>query len=352
MTINFVEKYVDPIPHKLWSNDFQPHSIDEIIGNEMIVETLKSYLKTNLLPNLIFTGPHGCGKSTIAKLITESYLGKYYKSCSMEVIGSISRGKNVVTEKTDKKKTSDKSSDGPNIVNFISRTINLPADKCKVITIYDFDCMTSEAQKALCRIIEMYSHRVRFIFICNNLNNIIEAIQSRTLIFKFNSIGLDQITEQLKAIVDANQQTTTDPNPKTDFSDDIYHSIAILSNGDLKQAINYLQVFSSCQNSDLISFYKIFNIPSITTVQQLILTCKLKNSVQAFEILNQLIQNGYNASDILDIIIKVLSYTSDLDDRQRVGLIEETVQVMCIHENCPSNTHLYRLIVRFMMRMI
>src|ERR1043166_1140630 len=105
MSLTFIEKYNEPTPHKLWTSDYQPKSLDEIIGNEQIMETLKSLLKNERLPNLIFCGPHGCGKTTTAKILVETYLGTYYKSCNMEVIGSIYRGKNIVTEKTDKKKT-------------------------------------------------------------------------------------------------------------------------------------------------------------------------------------------------------------------------------------------------------
>ncbi|WP_258402143.1 hypothetical protein, partial [Pseudomonas aeruginosa] len=83
--------------------------------------------------------------------------------------------------------------------------LNMPANKCKIVCIYDFDCMTSEAQMALRRIIELYAHRVRFIFICNNLNNVIEAIQSRTLTLKFNSLTVECIIERLHEIADLNQ---------------------------------------------------------------------------------------------------------------------------------------------------
>lgn len=338
MALTFVEKYGDPIPHKLWADDYQPKNLEEIIGNEMIVETLQSYLNNDQLPNLIFYGPNGCGKTTIAKIIVEKYLGRYYTSCNMEVIGSIYRGKNVVTEKTDKKKNTDKSSDGPNIVNFIRKTSILPSNKCKIVTIYDFDCMTTEAQMALRRIIEIYSHKVRFIFICNHLNGLIEAIQSRAIPFKFTSIHTDLITDRLKAIAKFNQM---------EIEEEIYDSISIMSNGDLKQAINYLQVFSRCPEKNLQNFYHIFNIPSMQTVQELIISCLNKNNTQAFEILNRLVDNGYNVSDILDIIIKVLSHNRQITDKQRVILIEETTKIICTNEISPSVIHLYKLMVSF-----
>ena len=341
MSIKFVEKYGVPIPHKLWSSDYQPKIFDHMIGNEMIVETLKSFLKNGEIPHLIICGPHGCGKTTMAKILIDNYLNNYIQSCHMEVIGSIYRGKNIVTEKIDKKKTSDKSADGPNIVNFIRKSSSLPPNKCKIVTIYDFDCMTTEAQMALRRIIEIYSHKVRFIFICNDLNNVIEAIQSRALILKCNILTLEQIIDRLKEISKINE---------IEISEEIYDSIAIMSNGDLKQAINCLQVFSRCQEKTIDNFYHIFNIPSIKTVRDLINYCLNRKGEKAFEILNQLINNGYNVSDILDIVIKVLSYSKDLSDANKVILIEETVKIICINEVSPSTIHLYKLLIRFMIK--
>jgi len=170
---------------------------------------------------------------------------------------------------------------------------------------------------------------------------VIEAIQSRTIPFKFQSITVDDIKEILHNIAEIN---------KIEFTDEIYDSIAIMSNGDLKQAINCLQVFSRCKEKTLKNFYHLFNIPSLTTVQQLIEDCIKKNSSDAFKVMTRLIDNGYNISDILDIIIKVVSYSRKLTDRQRVTFIEETTKIICTNEICPSITHLYKLLVQFIVR--
>jgi DNA polymerase III delta prime subunit len=341
MPLRFVEAYDKPEPHKLWASDFQPHEMKGVIGNEMIVETLDTYLKSRTVPNLILCGPNGCGKSTVAKILVKKYLGKFHKYCNLDVIGSIHRGKNVVSEKNDKKKNTDKLVDGPNIVNFIRKCIRMPDDMYKIVTIYDFDCMTSEAQMALRRIIELYADKVRFILICNDLNSVIEAIQSRALVLKFNQISVEDIKSRLVQIANANN---------TSFTDEIYDSIAIMSNGDLKQAINYLQVFSSCSDKNLDNFYYIFNIPAIHTVKQMIKYCIDKNGQPAFETLMNLINNGYNVSDILDVIIKVLSYSEEITDEQRVVFITETTRVFCLNEVSPSNTHLYNLVVHFIQK--
>jgi len=342
MSIKFTERFIEPEHHHLWIHDYEPKSLDQIVGNQMITSTLVSFLQSDHLPNLIFCGPNGCGKSVTSKILVNQYLGEYTTKGHLEIIGSIYRGKNVVTEKNDKKKLIENSTDCPNIINFIKKNIFLPTGKCRIVTIYDFDCMTDEAQMALRRIIELYSQKVRFIFICNNLSNIIEAIQSRTLILKFYPISLDYIVQRLKGI--ATQR-------ELEFSNEVYNAIAILAHNDLKQAINYLQVFANSHSRTMEHFYHIFNIPSIEHMNHLIHYCLSGQGLKAFGILDELIANGYNVTDILDILIKVLIFNKDLKEADRAFMIEQTIKVICMCEQSSSVIHLYHLVSTLINRM-
>lgn len=340
---SFTERYVAPIPHRLWNHDYAPHGLTEFVGNQMVVETIQSFLKSQHLPNIMLCGPHGCGKTTLAQLLVKEYLGVDDDRFHLKIIGSIYRGKNVVSEKTDKKKTSDMCVDNPNIIHFIRKTANLPNHKCRVVTIYDFECMTTEAQMALRRIIEIYSHKVRFIFLCNNLNKIIEAIQSRTLILKCQPITLEEIVTRLKTIATDQQ---------ININEEVFQTIGMMAQGDLKQAINYLQVFAHSPSKQMENFYHLFNIPSIQRMSELIQHCLQGQGTLALIILDQLLDNGYNVTDILDILIKVLLYRKDLSETDRVFLIEETIKVICINEQTSSPVHLYRLVVSFLKKSI
>lgn len=339
MSIQFIEKYVAPVQHKMWTQEYAPKELKSIIGNQMVVETLDSYLTSGHLPNLLLCGPSGSGKTTVAKQLVRQYLGLNYEQYNIEVIGSIYRGKNVVSEKNMKKSSSDTSNDSPRIMNFIRKKLCIPQNRCRIVTIYDFDCMTTEAQMALLRIIEIHVNKVRFIFICENLNGIIEPIQSRTLILNFHRIPMDDIIMRLKEI-SFDKQLSIDDN--------IYQTIAIISNGDLKQAINCLQVISNSPNKKITNFYHIFNIPSIDTINQLICHCLSHRSKEAFQVIYQLLDSGYNVTDIFDIIIKVLIYHRNISDVDRTFLIETTIKVIMMNEQTPSVIHLYRLVVNLL----
>ena len=235
---------------KPWTLKYIPDSLMEISGNSNIIESLNYYLINENIPNMIITGPNGVGKQTAVKCLLKQYLGEYRKEASLIIYGSINRGKDVVSEKIEQKKN-DKSYVGPNIMNFTKRKLSLPQNLCKLIVIYDFDQMTREAQMALRRIIEMYSEKVRFIFTCNNISNVIEAMQSRCVILKFSKLLDSEIRDVISKIA-------IKENEK--MSDDVLDLICLAAFGDLKQAINYLQILSFSQRKDVDSFYKIFNM--------------------------------------------------------------------------------------------
>ena len=121
------------------------------------------------IPHLLFAGPAGTGKSTLALIVVKELFREDWRENYLELNASDERGINVVRDK---------------VKNF-ARTKSLGSVPFKVIFLDEADALTPEAQQALRRTMENYSSTCRFILSCNYSTKIIDPIQSRCAIFRF-----------------------------------------------------------------------------------------------------------------------------------------------------------------------
>lgn len=75
----------------------------------------------------------------------------------------------------------------------------------KLIILDEADMMTQAAQAALRRVIEQYTRNVRFCIICNYVNKITPAIQSRCTRFRFSPLPIVEVQKRLDTVVEAEQ---------------------------------------------------------------------------------------------------------------------------------------------------
>lgn len=102
----------------------------------------------------------------------------------------------------------------------------------KLVLLDEADAMTKDAQFALRRVIEKYTKSTRFALICNHVNKIIPALQSRCTRFRFAPLDAIHVAERLKHVINAEG---------LDVQDSGLTALVRLSNGDMRKALNILQ---------------------------------------------------------------------------------------------------------------
>ncbi|HDI02977.1 MAG TPA: replication factor C small subunit [Candidatus Pacearchaeota archaeon] len=204
-----------PLELILWNEKYRPKTFDEVVGQKEIVSRLKAFVSAKNMPHLLFSGPPGSGKTTLALIIAKKLFGERWRENFLELNASDERGINVIREK----------------VKDFARTKAF-AGPFKIIFLDESDALTREAQQALRRTMEMFTATCRFILSCNAISKIIEPIQSRCVVFRFKPIDKKDVESVIKRI--AKKEKFKISQKAIDF---IYE----VSKGDLRRVINILQ---------------------------------------------------------------------------------------------------------------
>jgi replication factor C small subunit len=176
-------------------------------------ESLKSKEE---IPNLLFAGNPGTGKTTLSKIIANDILDCQY----LYINASDENGIDTIRSK---------------VIGFAS-TKSLDG-KLKLVLFDECDALTLDSQKALRNVIEEYSENTRFIFTCNYLFKIIPALQSRCQIFNLTP-PLDGVLNRVVSILKNEGIAVPDTEKQ--------RLVELVRSGypDLRRIINDIQKFS------------------------------------------------------------------------------------------------------------
>ena len=180
----------------LWVEKYRPQTINDCILPESLKKTLHQFIDSGELPNFLFTGGAGVGKTTVAKALCNEVGADY-----LFINGSEESGIDILRTK---------------IKGFAS-TVSL-TDSKKVVILDEADYLNANStQPALRAFIEEFSNNCRFIFTCNFKNRIIEPLHSRCAVvdFKIDNKEKQAIAAQFfKRVTQILKQESVEFDPK------------------------------------------------------------------------------------------------------------------------------------------
>ena len=283
---------------ELWVEKYRPKSLDEVVGQEEIVERLQAYAKTGNLPHLLFAGPAGTGKTTCAIALARDMFGENWRQNYFELNSSDERGIDTVRTK----------------VKEIARLAPFGGTNFKIIFLDEADNLTADAQAALRRTMETYSKTSRFILSANYSSRLIEPIQSRTAVFRFRPLKPEAIAEYIGRIAKAE---------KVKITDDGMEALVYVAEGDMRRAVNALQVAASLGSTvDAEVLYKVSSTVRPEEVKALIEKALQGEFLRAREALDKLlIEYGLSGEDIVRQLHRTV-FDLNIPDESKVRLLD------------------------------
>lgn len=267
--------------NSLWVEKYRPKILADLVLPDKYRQDFEICIKRKEISNFLFFGPPGSGKTCISLILSS---------------------KNGILERPDDNllqlNGSAKETRGIGMVDsLIEPFLRVPPsgnDKQKIVFIDEADYLTDAASHSLRGVIEKYNaYYGRFIFTCNYVSKVPDAIRSRTQPYEFKQMPLDHVFTHCKGILEKESITFTDQDLKY-VCENLYP--------DIRRIINCLQQSSFSGNLSI-------NKESVLTNERIIITA-----------ICEIVQHG-RANDFKKIgpcvntIIQTLTAQNDMEYR-------------------------------------
>ena len=280
---------------------FRPITFNQILGQDHIVTTLKNQVINNRVGHAyLFTGQRGCGKTTSAKVLARAVNCLNPKDgepcneceiCKAALDGSL----------TDIVELDAASNNGVDNIRSIIEEVNfLPVSaKYRVYIIDEVHMLSTGAFNALLKTLEEPPAHVKFILCTTDPQKVPATIISRCLRFDFKRISDDFICQNLAQICTAS---------KIKYTDDSLKLIAELSEGAMRDALTILERCAQDgeNNIDVEKIKALAGIPEMSYIIDIVTNIANKDTDSLIKLLDDIIKEGKNTSNILWEVIKFL----------------------------------------------
>lgn len=280
-----------------WIEKYRPKTINDIELCENTMCKIKSIIESKEMPNIIITGVPGTGKTSTILCMASALFGEYIDDGLLELNASDNRGMKSAQETE----------------MFCKKLFKLPSNvannyaKHKIILYDEADNFTGKTQNMIKSYMEKHYETTRFAFTCNTSSSIIESIQSRCVILRYHRLSNERMGRKLMYICKVEN---------INFTNEGINLIVNMANGDMRCAINQLQlIFNSYNKIDEFCVNQLCDRPQPLLIKELIYLCINKNLKDAMKCLHELISNGNSPSDItMSIMLYLKSSNGSIND--------------------------------------
>lgn len=282
-----------------FSEKYRPKKIKDLILDNIISNKINNIVANKDIPNIIFTGKSGIGKTSTIHAIARQIYPREYHDSIIELNASDDRGIKSVHD---------------TIINFCKRKVEFKEGYAqhKLLILDEADNITSKAQRLINSIMEKYP-TTRFAFTCNNSSAVIESIQSRCIIIRFTKPPVDKFIERIKSICELET---------IDYDEDALRYLFDICQKDLRKTLNMLElVFRAEGKITIQNILNISDIPSQETLSDLLNSIIKKDVTTVCKIINNFQSQGYYSLDVMLHFIQYIKNYPNINEEIRINLI-------------------------------
>ncbi len=281
---------------------YRPSTLDEMVGQSEIKTILASSVLNGTISHAyLFSGPRGTGKTSTAKIFarmvncTELKDGVPCGCC--ESCQSILNNSDVV-------EIDAASNNGVDEIRDLREKVNLVPSVCKykVYIIDEVHMLTTQAFNALLKTLEEPPKHVIFILATTEYHKVPLTITSRCQKFQFNKLQVDENVKKLREIAD---------NENISITDEALVEIAKISDGGMRDSINFLDQLRSFKSGDIVA-NDVFEVCGNVSSLEIVKLLEYLKNYQSEEVVNYLEEIGNNGKNYGKFLEDILSFLRDV----------------------------------------
>lgn len=310
-----------------WIEKYRPTKIADILFDDILRSKFNRIMELKLYPNLILMGNPGVGKTSTLLAFAKQVTGKYYNEAVLELNASDNRGLDIVDKM---------------IIHFCKKIVtNDKGEKIMKFIIFDeADNITPKAQYVISDLIDQFSSTTIFTFTCNDSTQIIESIQSKSLLIKFNKVGEKNMINRLEEICRLEKIT---------ISHEIIKEIIVNSDGDMRSALINLEVINKgLKDADKKNYLSLMTNKIEKNLLDKILIAMIEGEFHdCVKIYREIKKNGYSNIDIIFNLINHVKIV-DIEEDVRIKLMTRLSKTFVIlNDKSETDVQMYGLFSYF-----